>query len=1019
MKKYYTKPTCIIVLFLLLLCTSFSAIGAASFAFNPAQPTTGQTVTVQVTDNSPWAYVDVQATGPNTVNGTWVGVVNNGNNTWTWTWTFSGLQQGNYTVRFYSDNFSQLRGQTTLTVTGSNTASFAFNPSNPTAGQAVTVQVTDSSPWAYVDVRASGPNTVDGSWVGVVNNGNNTWTWTWTLAGLQQGNYTVRFYSDNFNQLRGQTSLAVGAGTGLEDNAWFQFDPPNPSPGQAVRVKVTSRTGYANINLNVNRNGSNVPATFNSYVPNDDYYNGSTHTWVYDLPSLQAGVHTVSFTADNGSVAVAQTTLQVQSRSMRSITNSPFGFNGHFWWTYNCGSVGDRIQRFINEYAALGATTIRIGIDWAAVEASEGSRNYSYFDDILTRFNAAGITVIGLFYTAPAWATEDGSPWAPGKKLNRNKVGAMRATAQNMAQRYPFIHNWEFWNEPQFRSVMTEGEEFGFWFRNFSEAIKNVRPSDKISFGTIITPDSGPHTASFVKNVLSALEGYQPDAISLHPYSGNSVNKAQITQIHNLVPHIPLWITEYGWDNYSEESQASNLEDAINWMRSQSYIEFSTMHMLHDWDATNDTFCDFSDDGPAQERFGLVGRSFYQGQNYHRKQAWYKFRELALGTSSCLTPTNPTASSVTASSALISWTAVSGASNYQVAYKPSADVSGWIFANTTTNSVTLNSLTTNTEYVFLVRTSCNGTDWTAWTSNSYFTTLANCTPPGGLSSNNLTSSSASVYWSGMSGATQYQVAYKPSADVSGWQYKTVTTNNASLTGLSAATEYVFVVQAYCPNRGGWTSYSSNGYFTTTGGYCHYPFTRNASVASTSAWLYWSSVSAATAYYVAYKPTQYGSWQYRYVSGSSSVYISGLASGTPYVYVVASYCPGSGWTSYSPNYYFSTTGGALKGTEMTTRNEEDLPKPPRHQLSAEDSKLELYPNPLENGLLKMSMQVPQDENIQVMLLDQTGRKIKLLLDRKLPRGIHEEEFDLSEYTTGIYIVQIIRDSGQEVRKLIIK
>ncbi|MEL6539140.1 MAG: hypothetical protein AAFQ98_27240, partial [Bacteroidota bacterium] len=192
-----------------LVFAAFSAQGAATFSFNPSGPTVGETVTVKVTDSSPWAYVNVQAIGPNTVNGDWVGVKNNGNGTWTWTWTFSGLQAASYAVRFTSDNYQQVRGETTLGVSGVNGASFVFNPASPKAGEVVTVKVTDSSPWAYVNVRATGPNTVNGSWVGVKNNGNGTWTWTWTFSGLQAGNYTVQFSSDNYQHQRGQTSLTV------------------------------------------------------------------------------------------------------------------------------------------------------------------------------------------------------------------------------------------------------------------------------------------------------------------------------------------------------------------------------------------------------------------------------------------------------------------------------------------------------------------------------------------------------------------------------------------------------------------------------------------------------------------------------------------------------------------------------------------------------------------------------------------------------------------------------------------
>ncbi|MEL6534910.1 MAG: fibronectin type III domain-containing protein, partial [Bacteroidota bacterium] len=694
-----------------------------------------------------------------------------------------------------------------------------YTPASPTAGQTVTVKVTDSSPWVHVGLQAVGPNTLSGDWVGVKNNGNGTWTWTWTLSGLVWGDYTLRFTSDHGTQLRGQATMQVGGSTSA-NNALFQMSPPNPAPGQEVTVRVTSNTPYVNTKLQVNRSGTAFWADDAGYQENDNYYNYPTHTWIYKIPGnrVREGLHNLTFAADNGATVVDQTSMPVQARSMRAITNSPFGFNGHFWWTYNCSTVGDRIQRFIDEYRALGAQTIRIGIDWKTIEKREGDPKYAFYDELLNRFNDAGIRIIGLFYTAPDWATIDGQEWNFGDQLNRSKVGAMRSMAQKIAQRYPFINHWEFWNEPQIHSEMANGEEFAFWFRNFSEAIKAVNYQDKVSFGTILETENQaePHTTSFIKNVMTALQGYQPDAISIHPYGGYDVNKPQVELVHSLVPHIPLWVTEFGWFNYSEVDQTNALEEAINWLRSRPYVEFATMHMLHDFKDHHDTYCWFSDDttpGEEEGKHGLVTEGFYQNASYRRKQAWYKFRELALGLV-CESPSNLAASSITRSTARISWTGVSGALHYRVAYKPSADVSGWKYVTTTTTNFTLTELQPNTEYVYLLRAYCPAQgEWSAYTSNKYFTTNSGCQSPSGMGAS-ASSTYASVSWNAVGGATSYRIAYKPT-NAKSWLYKTVGGNRTTLTRLTPGAIYVYRIQTYCPGNG-WTSYSGNRYFTTRG-----------------------------------------------------------------------------------------------------------------------------------------------------------------------------------------------------------
>ncbi|MBK6482699.1 MAG: T9SS type A sorting domain-containing protein [Chitinophagaceae bacterium] len=95
-----------------------------------------------------------------------------------------------------------------------------------------------------------------------------------------------------------------------------------------------------------------------------------------------------------------------------------------------------------------------------------------------------------------------------------------------------------------------------------------------------------------------------------------------------------------------------------------------------------------------------------------------------------------------------------------------------------------------------------------------------CGTPSGLSSSSITSSSATVSWTAVSGATSYNVQYKLSSS-STWTTTTSTTTSKSLTGLTASTTYNYQVQAVCAS--GSSAYSTAASFTTssTGGttYC--------------------------------------------------------------------------------------------------------------------------------------------------------------------------------------------------------
>lgn len=87
-----------------------------------------------------------------------------------------------------------------------------------------------------------------------------------------------------------------------------------------------------------------------------------------------------------------------------------------------------------------------------------------------------------------------------------------------------------------------------------------------------------------------------------------------------------------------------------------------------------------------------------------------------------------------------------------------------------------------------------------------------CGTPSGLSASAITSSSATVSWTAVSGATSYNVQYKLSSS-STWTTTTSTTTSKALSGLTASSTYNYQVQAVCAS--GSSSYSAASSFTTS------------------------------------------------------------------------------------------------------------------------------------------------------------------------------------------------------------
>ncbi|WP_345742793.1 choice-of-anchor B family protein [Aquimarina aggregata] len=92
--------------------------------------------------------------------------------------------------------------------------------------------------------------------------------------------------------------------------------------------------------------------------------------------------------------------------------------------------------------------------------------------------------------------------------------------------------------------------------------------------------------------------------------------------------------------------------------------------------------------------------------------------------------------------------------------------------------------------------------------------VCNATTPSSLSASNISSSSALLNWSSVSGTT-YDLRYRV-AGSSAWTTTAVSATSSTISGLSASTQYEAQVRSKCPD-GSTSQYSSSTTFTTTGG----------------------------------------------------------------------------------------------------------------------------------------------------------------------------------------------------------
>ncbi len=273
---------------------------------------------------------------------------------------------------------------------------------------------------------------------------------------------------------------------------------------------------------------------------------------------------------------------------------------------------------------------------------------------------------------------------------------------------------------------------------------------------------------------------------------------------------------------------------------------------------------------------------------------------------SCSLISGLSTTNITSSSAKLNWNTVSCDSfllRYFVTSLPNA-ISYKIITPGTAASTTLNGLSSNTNYSWLIRTYCNGGQ-----SGSYSSTLAfntgstSCSTPTGLTSSSVTTTGATLLWTAGTGAMSYNIQYRI-VGTGSWTSSTSTSTSKSISGLTSGTNYEFQIQTVC--GGGSSSWSSSSTFTTQVPTCSTPTgLSSTSITSSGATLNWTAVNGAVSYNIQYRIVGAGSWTST-TSTSTSKSVSSLTAATNYEFQVQTACSGNS-SSWSSSFTFTTSG----------------------------------------------------------------------------------------------------------------
>ncbi len=416
-------------------------------------------------------------------------------------------------------------------------------------------------------------------------------------------------------------------------------------------------------------------------------------------------------------------------------------------------------------------------------------------------------------------------------------------------------------------------------------------------------------------------------------------------------------------------------------------------------------------------------------------------------TPTCGTVTGLKTSSITYSSAVLTWSALTGANNYDVDYKLSSATT-WINAasGNTTRSVTLSGLTASTVYVWRVRANCSG--FPGPYSQLQFTTAAppTCGTVTGLANSAITTTSATVSWSALTGASNYDLDYKLGSSTTWINVLTATTlRTKNLTGLTANTLYNWRVRAHCSNGG--TGAYAQSQFTTLPPPCPdilepnntlataapilTGINNNALIAAKTDYDYYSFSNTIDSMRIKITlstlPANYDLKLYKWdgtllatsaKSGTSTETIIYNANQSNQVGIYKAYV-------YGNKGVFNTTQCYTLLVQKSPSNF-TMPNPPGAELTNTEAPenillkqagLKIYPVPA-SGNVTVSFDANEKGKAEIIIQDQLGA----ILMKKvvgIDRGINFYNLDINRLPNGIYGVKVKQDNDMKMQKLIIQ
>lgn len=288
-----------------------------------------------------------------------------------------------------------------------------------------------------------------------------------------------------------------------------------------------------------------------------------------------------------GVAAVAVAAVLAAASSAHASPNAKFGIQDDAWLMDGPGTLAQRLTTL----QGLGAGIVRLTLRWNEVartqpvdprDPADPAYAWGRYDAVLDGLDASGIPALVTLYGVPAWANGGRPPnWLP----TRSGFGDFAYAA---SKRYPWVHMWTVWNEPNGRafSVPVSPETYVRRLLDPAYASLHAANAANVVAGGVTSPrqpPSGVSPLAFMQGMRAAHA--RLDAYAQNPYpvdrgetpvhtpcaACSTLTMAKLSQIRADVTELfgpkPLWLTEYGYQTNPPDRLLG-----VSWLAQAAYV---------------------------------------------------------------------------------------------------------------------------------------------------------------------------------------------------------------------------------------------------------------------------------------------------------------------------------------------------------------------------------------------------------------------------------------------------------------